>query len=145
MSCQCGTKVTDCMFTNWMDWNSCSRPCGGGQQYRTRNVQTHASGAGVEFRVVRGCCHRYGVWRNWLLRAVAVVRSCLHYARIMASLALFSVHGRLNKIIGMRSHAAPQAYPHEGEEERRGEKETGRALYTALHTRLLGSFPPLRR
>ena len=35
-----------CEFGEWKNWTTCDRPCGGGSQYRTREVNTFAAHGG---------------------------------------------------------------------------------------------------
>ena len=36
----------DCEFGDWKNWTTCDKPCGGGSQYRTREVKTFARHGG---------------------------------------------------------------------------------------------------
>lgn len=38
---------TNCMMGNWTDWGGCTRPCGGGKQYRMRSVLVPSSYDGM--------------------------------------------------------------------------------------------------
>jgi len=37
---------TDCQLSTWSEWGPCSRPCGGGQQFSTRQVAVQPRGRG---------------------------------------------------------------------------------------------------
>lgn len=43
----CGWQPVDCVLSQWTLWGSCDRPCGGGQMYRQRTVQTQSANGGV--------------------------------------------------------------------------------------------------
>ncbi len=46
-SCNTQTCPTDCQVSAWSAWSSCDTTCGGGQQFRTRQVIVPASNGGV--------------------------------------------------------------------------------------------------
>ena len=39
-------NLVDCEFGEWKNWTACDQPCGGGEQYRTREVKTFAQNGG---------------------------------------------------------------------------------------------------
>jgi len=45
-SCHIGSCDVDCVLTDWNDWSACSKACGGGVQFRTKEIATPAHGMG---------------------------------------------------------------------------------------------------
>ena len=40
------SSLVNCEFGEWKSWTSCAQTCGGGTQYRTREVKTYARNGG---------------------------------------------------------------------------------------------------
>ena len=38
--------LVDCQFGEWKNWTTCDKQCGGGTQYRSREVKTYAKNGG---------------------------------------------------------------------------------------------------
>jgi hypothetical protein len=45
-TCNVHDCAVDCEFGDWKNWTTCDKPCGGGSQYRTREVKTFARNGG---------------------------------------------------------------------------------------------------
>merc|ERR1719343_132016 len=45
-SCNIGSCDADCVLSDWNDWSACSKACGGGVQFRTKEVATPSHGMG---------------------------------------------------------------------------------------------------
>merc|ERR1719313_2368879 len=76
VSCNEGVQCpVDCQMSEWSGWAKCSRRCGGGEQYRTRNVVSFAKAGGAvcgitaESKVCNvGACQSsctFGEWSAW--------------------------------------------------------------------------------
>merc|ERR1712048_919458 len=42
----CGLEKRDCIMSDWTEWDSCDRTCGGGQQQRHRQIHTFPKNGG---------------------------------------------------------------------------------------------------
>ncbi|CAD7936456.1 unnamed protein product [Amoebophrya sp. A120] len=49
VSCEpdCQKPKVDCALSSWSYWSTCSEPCGGGDTFRTRSIETKASNGGA--------------------------------------------------------------------------------------------------
>jgi len=74
----CDDQTTDCQFSDWSGWGTCTATCGGGQITRSRSVQRHAQGYGAGcnggLEEVRACSTpacltkqdcQYSPWSGW--------------------------------------------------------------------------------
>jgi len=45
-SCNIGSCDVDCVLADWSEWSACSKACGGGVSFRTKEIATKAHGMG---------------------------------------------------------------------------------------------------
>eukprot|EP00930_Biecheleria_cincta_P001405 TRINITY_DN102545_c0_g1_i1.p1 TRINITY_DN102545_c0_g1~~TRINITY_DN102545_c0_g1_i1.p1 ORF type:complete len:1712 (-),score=248.63 TRINITY_DN102545_c0_g1_i1:118-5253(-) len=43
-----GQRDRNCVFSTWSDWTLCPKSCGGAQQHRSRIIEAHAKGEGLQ-------------------------------------------------------------------------------------------------
>ncbi|CAE8589234.1 unnamed protein product, partial [Polarella glacialis] len=61
VACQFNSHKTDCSFSAWSDWQTCSRSCGNGWKERNRLLQTEAADGGLQceggLSDIQSCIH----------------------------------------------------------------------------------------
>ena len=64
-------SLVPCQWNEWLSWNSCSKPCGGGEQKRLRTIQVEGRNGGKTCRKKESTqkqkCHNWfcpGVCKN---------------------------------------------------------------------------------
>jgi len=74
----CNKEPANCVFDDWQDWSECDTSCGGGQQFRMRDISIPSDERGTpctgETKSVQPCndepCHEHvncqvGEWGSW--------------------------------------------------------------------------------